>query len=222
MTVNKPQMKSPGERLKYVREKLLKLSRADIHKKYGLSSDTLAAWEYGKIQISEKGIERCIKVYNAENLIVSREWLLTGEGLSPNFSFDLSRYFKTLNTKNTEGKIEDSILLAKEIDFFRSLTQTSITGLVTSDDMLPIYSRGDHVGGRLKYGKEVESCVGKDCIIKTKDGATYIRRIAKNPKIKGYNLVCLNPKWDGNPEPVIFNVEIECAAPIIWHRRSED
>jgi len=33
------------------------------------------------MQISEKGIDRCIKAYNAENLMISREWLLTGEGL---------------------------------------------------------------------------------------------------------------------------------------------
>lgn len=222
MTSNIPKLKTPGERLKYIREKLLKLSRADVHKKHGLSPDTLAAWENEKIQISEKGIDRCIKIYNAENLIVSREWLLTGEGLSPNFSFDLNRYFTTLVTDEPSEKVDDNILLAKEIDFFRSLTPNSITGLIPGEDMLPTYSRGDHVGGRFRYGKDIDNCIGKNCIVKTKDGAVYIRRLARNPSGKGYNLVCLNPEWDGNPEPVIFGVEIECAAPIIWHRRPDD
>lgn len=222
MTSNKPKLKTPGERLKYIRKKLLKLSRADIHKKYGLSLNTLAAWENEKIQISEKGIHRCIKIYNAENLIVSREWLLVGEGLNPNFSFDLNRYFTTLPTNEPTSKTDDNILLAKEIDFFRSLTSNSVTGLIPSDDMLPTYSCGDHVGGRFRYKKDIDHCIGKNCIIKTKDGDTYIRRLAKNPSGRGYNLVCLNPEWDGNPEPVLFGVEVECAAPIIWHRRHDD
>lgn len=212
-------LKNIGDRLKYIRENLLKLSRADVQKKYGISPDTLAAWENEKVNISIKGVERCIKFFNAENLIVSKEWILTGEGLNPKFSFDLNRYFNTLPTNEADETLDDNILIAKEIDFFRSLTTNSITGLIASEDMLPTYSRGDYVGGRFRYGKEIDLCIGKNCIIKTKDGATYIRRVAKNPSGKGYNLVCLNPEWDGNPEPVIFSVEIECAAPIIWHRR---
>ena len=215
-------MKTPGDRLKYIREKLLKLSRADVHKKYGLSPDTLAAWENGKIHVSEKGIEKCINVYSAEHLIVSRAWVLTGEGLPPNFSFELNRYFESLPTKQPTDKIDDVILIAKEIDYFRSLTSHSITGLIINEDMLPLYSRGDHVGGRLRYGGEIDSCVGKDCIVKTKDGAVYIRRIAKALQGKRYHLVCLNPASGGNVEPVLFNVEIVCAAPIVWHRRLDE
>lgn len=216
-------MTSPGERLKYVRENLLKMSRADIHKAHGLSADTLAAWENGKIQITEKGIDRCIKIYNSENLIVSKEWLLTGNGLSPKFSFDLNRYFKNVTTSDLSSeKLDDHMLLAKEIEFFLSQAKNSITCLVSTEDMLPIYSIGDYVGGRLRYQNEINDCIGKDCIIKTKDGATFIRRISKGSKDKKYNLVCLNSAWNGNPEPVIFNVEIEAAAPIIWHRRLDD
>lgn len=222
MTEDIPKMETPGQRLTYIREKLLRLSRSAVHKKYGLSPDTLAAWEKDKVQITEKGISRCIKIYNAENVIVSREWILTGEGLDPNFSFELNRYFKNLPTGKTDKEVDDNILLAQEIEHFRSLASNSVTALVPNEDMLPIYSQGDHVGGRLRYEKEIEDCIGKDCIVKTKDGATYIRRVSKNPNGEGYNLVCLNPEWDGNPEPVIFNVDIECAAPIIWHRRLDD
>ncbi len=215
-------MLTPGDRLKYIREQLLKLSRSDVYKKYGLSPDTLSAWEKGKIQITERGIERCIKIYNAENLLVSREWILTGEGIDPSFSLDLKKYFSTLTTEKDLTPINDTTLLAKEIDFFRSLTPNSITGLISSDDMLPIYARGDYVGGRLRYGKDIENCIDKDCIVKTKDGATYIRRLSKSPRGEKYNLACLNLNWNGSPEPIIFDVELEGAAPIIWHRRMDD
>lgn len=215
-------MRTPGERLKYIRENLVKLSRAEIQEKHGLSQDTLAAWENGKINITEKGIERCIKIYNAENLIFSKEWLLTGEGLSPNFSFELNRYFKHFPSDWVTTPVDDNFLIAKEIEYFRSLTPNSVTALISTEDMLPLYSPGDYVGGRLKSKKELEDCIGKDCIIRTKDQATYIRRLAKGKDKKHFNLVCINPQWKGNTEPVIFNIEVESAAPIIWQRRADD
>lgn len=221
-TIEIDKMISPGERLKYIRERLVKLSRAEIQDKYGLSQDTLAAWENEKTNITEKGIDRCIKIYNAENLIFSKEWLLTGEGLSPNFSFELNRYFKNFPTDFSSLPVDDHFLLAKEIEYFRSLTQNSVTALVSSEDMVPLYAPGDYVGGRLRSKKELEHCIGKDCIIRTKDQATYIRRLVKGKDKKHFNLVCINPQWQGNIEPVIYNVEIESAAPIIWHRRSDD
>jgi hypothetical protein len=171
-----------------------------------------------KVSITENAIEKCIKIFSAESIIVSREWLLTGEGLNPNYSFDISRYFNVINP-SSEEKFEDAILLAKEIENFRSLSQNSVTGLIASDDMLPLYSKGDYVGGRLRFGDDINSCIGKDCIIKTKGDGMYIRRMARNISKDSFNLVCLNPAWNGNPEPVIFDVEVESAAPIVWHRR---
>jgi DNA-binding transcriptional regulator YiaG len=219
---NTTNMVTPGARLKYIRENLVKLSRSEVSKKHGLSPDTLAAWENEKIQVTEKGLERCIKIYNSENLLVSKEWLLTGEGLSPNFSFDLNRYFKNYSATTEAGNLDDGLLLAREIEYFRSLTNNSITALISNEDMLPLYSRGDHVGGRLRDREHVGECIGKDCIIRLPDGATYIRRIANGKNEGHYNLACLNPHSDDNPEPVIFNVKIESAAPIIWHRRIDE
>jgi DNA-binding transcriptional regulator YiaG len=219
-SMNKSEMKTPGQRLKYVREKLLKLSRSEIGEKHGLSKDTLAAWENEKIQISEKGLERCIKIFSAENLIVSREWLLIGKGLDPSFSFDLSRYFGLpAETESKEEVEDDSTCIIKEINFFRSSSKNAVTGILSTDDMLPLYARGDYVGGKLRYGKEISECIGKDCIVHTKGGEIYIRRLLKSPNGKGYNLACINPSWHGSSEPVLFNVDIESAAPIIWHRR---
>lgn len=215
-------LSTPHSRIKYVRDKLLKLSRAEVFKKHGLSVDTLSAWESGKTQLTEKAIERCIKIFTAENLIVSREWLLTGEGLDPRFSFDLNRYIHTTTHDATAGRENDTLLLAKEIDFFRSLSPNSVTVLVPNDSMLPVYSRGDYVGGRFLFGKNILNCIGKDCIVKTRDDSIFVRRVVRNTQTGGYNLVCLNPSCNDNTEPVLFDVEISCAAPIIWYRRPDE
>lgn len=214
------ELKAPNERLKHLRE-LLKLTRAQVYEKYGIPQDSLAAWENGKARVTEKSVDRCLKAYRAEGLIASKEWVLVGEGFDPKFSLDLSRYFKTLSTEMPESEIDDELLKVKELEYFKSLAPNSVVSVVSADDMLPLYASGDYVGGRFKFGKDIENCIGKDCIIKTMDGCNFVRRIAKNSSGTGYNLVALNPQYDGSPEPVLFNVEIECAAPIIWHRRSD-
>ncbi|MCD8524329.1 MAG: helix-turn-helix domain-containing protein [Gammaproteobacteria bacterium] len=117
-TVDIKKMTTPGERLKYIRERLVKLSRAEIQEKHGLSQDTLAAWENGKIKITEKGIERCIKIYNAENLLFSKEWLLTGEGLNPNFSFELIDILKPFLPNGDRHKLMITFLLQKKLNIF--------------------------------------------------------------------------------------------------------
>ena len=154
--------------------------------------------------------------------MVSKDWILTGQGLDPKFSLDISKYFRTLPANVSEDSIDDQILRIKEVEFFKGLAPNSVVCILSSDDMLPFFKTGDYVGGRFVKGGEIENCVGKDSIIRTRDGSTYVRRLAKNSSGKGYNLVCLNPQWDGNPEPVIFGADVEFAAPIIWHRRPDD
>ena len=69
---------------------------------------------------------------------------------------------------------------------------------------------------------DIASCVAKDCIVKTNDNGMYVRRVVKNINQNSYNLTCLNPVSGGTQEPVFFNVQIEAAAPIIWHRRLQE
>lgn len=214
-------METIGDRLKHIREKLLKVSRAKICDKYGLSPDTLTSWEHGRVNISSKGVDKCIDIYGQENIVISREWIITGKGQKPKMSLDPAFYESHAEIEYIDDGNNDTLLLLSEIEYFRSLSKNTIVAQISRTDMLPLYDRGDHVGGRLRYGKDIESCIGKDCIVKTTSGALYIRRIAKDESGRDYNLVCLNPVWNGNPEPVLFNVKIECAAPIIWHRRME-
>jgi hypothetical protein len=53
-----------------------------------------------------------------------------------------------------------------------------------------------------------------------KNGERFFRRLIKNIA-GGYNLTCLNPSGVTS-EPVIYGVDIEGAAPIIWYRRKDE
>ena len=216
------QLNTPGERIKYIRKNLLKLSRAALCKRYNLPVDTLAAWENGKFKISKKGVERCIKLFGAENVLVSHEWIIVGEGLAPNFSFELNRYFKSKATEKPKETLDDNVLLIQEIEYFLSSTTNTVTCMITGDEMLPVYVRGDHVGGRFRYENAIASCAGKDCIVKLQSEELLVRRVVQDAENSKLNLICLNMAWNETIEPVLYDVAIECAAPIIWHRRSDN
>lgn len=217
---NKSQLSTPGERLKYIRE-LLRVSRAYISERYGLSADTLTAWENGKSKLTEKGLMRCMEVYRQEGVVLSKSWILTGEGLDPKLSVALGKYFNSSEPTETSEVVDDHELMYLEADYFKNSAQNSVIMIVSNADMLPLYSPGDFVGGRFRFHKNIAECIGKDCIIQTISGERYFRRLALGNTPKKYNLVCLNPAWGGNPEPVLFDVEVESVAPVIWHRRAD-
>ncbi len=211
---------TPAQRLKYIRT-LLRLTRPYIHEKYELSADTLNAWESGRIKLTDKGLERCLKIYNKEGAFVSKSWILTGEGLMPKLSLSLSGYFDSaINGEESEGILndEESIILS-EIEFFKKTRPTATVMLVSRDDMLPLYSKGDYVGGHFRSGEDLKDCLGRDCIIETYEGERYFRRLSNLSSDGVCNLVSLNPNSEGNLEPVLFNVEIARAAPVVWVRR---
>lgn len=211
-------LKTPASRLKYVREQLLRLTRPAICKKYGLSKDSLTAWENGRISLTEKAIDKCIKIFTAENLIVMREWLLTGEGEGPEFSFHFNRYIRTAQTENND-EADEQTLLIKEVEYFKSLTANSIVVLMPDDTMLPFYQRGDYVGGRFVAKDEILHCVGKNCIVQDSDNMLYVRRLAKFINKKTFSLIALNLAESQISDPIISDIVVKAVAPIIWHRK---
>lgn len=218
--INNKQDKTPAERLHAIRMQL-KLSRGAIFKTHGLSIDTLKAWESGKLKLTEKNLDRCINIYRKEGIVVSKSWILSGEGLDPKLSQDLGKYFSNVATIQNISSENDTILIMKEADFFKATTKNAIILLVSTEEMLPYYAPGDYVAGRFKPIEQIELAIGKDCIILTKSGEKYFRRLAKHHTGNSYNLVCHNPIWGSTSEPVMYNVEIAGIAPVIWHRRAD-
>ncbi len=212
---------TPGARLKSIRMRL-KLTRGRICKMYSLPVDTLRAWENGKLRLTDKGLNRCINVYRNEGIIVSKSWILTGEGLNPRFSYEISQYFSEIPNIDNHTVTDDNVLMIKEAEFFKKTSHDAIILLVTTDEMLPFYAAGDYVGGRLKKNEFAETALGKDCIIITRSGEKYFRRLSKDQTHGHFNLVCHNPIRGRTLEPVIYNVDIDLIAPVIWHRKPDN
>jgi hypothetical protein len=157
-------------------------------------------------------------------------------GLPPKVSVDLGRYFASdhylirpvrepvgiVREEQDQSYLQDdSLCMVKEASFFKELYPDAIILMVSDDYMSPLYQPGDYVGGRFRYDDKIDAVVTRDCIVRLKNGEDLLRRIFKSRVGNGYNLACINPMAKAF-EPVMFNVDIEAAAPIIWHRVPND
>ncbi|MBU0455188.1 MAG: S24 family peptidase [Pseudomonadota bacterium] len=217
-TVQEIDAKSPGDRLKQIR-KLLRVSRAYFYQKYGLSTDTLKAWENNKAPLTEKGLVRCMQMFREEGVDVSKDWVRTGEGMDPKIAIDFGRYVHEFTSNYDAEKSDDAFLLMQEIEFFKSHAANAIVMLVPDETMLPFYQSGAYVGGFLKPGSQVRDALDQDCIVITKDKKQYFRRLNIGSRDGLFNLTSLNPQWKQNHLPVIYDVEIAHVAPVVWYRR---
>jgi len=208
---------SPNERLRSIRERL-RLTRTDLFERYGLSSETLKSWENGKLKLTEKALKRCIDMYRNEGVIVSKSWLLHGEGLDPRMSFELNQYFSESELSDN-SQDNDEMLMLKEADAFKKTTPNAIVMLVSTDEMLPYYHPGDYVGGRLFDSEKAKNLIGYDCLVVTTTGEKYFRRLVSPHQDDTYNLACHNPGLGNAAEPVLYDIQIKHLAPIIWHRK---
>lgn len=221
MSPVKQKHSNSAERLKYLRQ-LLGLTRAYLQENHQLPEITLKSWESGKIKLSKSSVDRCVDIYKKEGLIVSADWVLEGIGLDPVIQSSLSDYFLTSSEHESQEDIyqDEETLMMRDANVFKENYSNAVVMLVSSDEMEPYYKAGDYVGGRIREKNDIETALNKNCIVFLSTGEKFFRRLIRNAS-GGYNLVCLNP----NPltsEPVLFNIDIEKVAPIIWHRCKDE
>ena len=204
---------SPAKRLKHLRN-LARRTRTYIEDNYNLPEITLRTWENESKRLTKEGAERCIEIYRQEGVIVTVDWLLEGIGMSPVTVGTLHERSEIFDTDINEN--DEELCMLRDADVFKKTYKNAFVLVVSNNEMRPYYKPGDYVGGRWFKGQSIEKAINKDCIISLKDGTHYFRRLIKSPT-GTYNLTCLNPEED-TAEPVMYNVEIESAAPIIWHR----
>lgn len=216
---------SIGERLKFMRS-ISMLSRNDVFKKYGISSSSIDSWERNIAIPNKTSFQKLISAYKNEGIDVSEKWLQTGVGNPPSTNLLVQTLNHSIEPTQKNKFLDDFLnkdkLLSKETEFFKSLYKNAVVIQISNDEMRPFYTPGDTIGGILKFGLEIDHCIGKDCIALLKDGTKIFRRLIKNVATKKYNLICLNPYLAKTIEPTIFNAKIKAAAPVIWIRRLEN
>lgn len=204
-----------NERLSYLR-RLLKLSRADIERKYDLSQETLKAWEYGKNNINNTNIDLVLNIYRNEGILVTKEWLVKGSGILPNL------VLKSDSSQNSGFNflMDEPFQMEREIKFLLNLNPDYISFKVTNDSMSPKFLNDSIVIGKKRFESDIIKTVGRDCIIKIRGKKdTLLRRIGLNDKNK-FILSILNP-IELIEDPIIIANDLEFSAPILFVRYTD-
>ncbi len=201
-----------GERLKAIR-KSANLTRQAIETRHGISASTLRSWEDARANgLTYQGARRFITALQNEGIICSIEWLLYGRGKQP-------LIVTGVKTPSQEAPPNSKEQTLKELNFFMDTHAKGTYCIVKDDGMEPWYNPGDYVAGDLRYGNEINTLIGKACILETEKGETYCRLLRKGLTDSSYTLQCLNVKTT-LVQPTLYNVKIVSAAAIIWLRKA--
>lgn len=208
-----------GKRIKTARL-LAGLSRKEMEDKFFISASTLQSWEIGRNSLNEKGAKRLVDAFSSMNLICSAAWLMHGIGSPPKLSSELQLYKNDIQKTNDLIDWDDELSTQKEIDTFYKVNNNAIILLIHDDGMSPLYSLGDYVGGKKRYKDQISMAIGKHCIVQLHDQSTLVRHLKNSTKEGLFNLFCINSNTTVQ-EPVICDVSLVFAAPIIWHRKCD-
>lgn len=215
--------KERGRRLKLLRN-MTDLSRKALEQKYHISASTIQSWEDAKAGgLTEKGAKRVIQVFHKEGIQCTLNWLLHGLGQRPQPS---SRVFEgeegegAVSMAPVDEPNEDRAIVNELLAFRQNNPKNPVEFIVADNGMGPFYSVGDYIAGKRRFDNQLESVVGLDCIIETKENEILFRRVRPGSKPGTFNLICLNLETDVK-NPVLYDRELISAAPVIWHRRKD-
>lgn len=208
-------------RVRFVRETVLKLSRADMEKLMPeIKEASLENWEYARYSgLTERGAMRLEEACQRIGINCTAKWLLFGIGRAPGDSY-LPQLFSPAE-KLTDPHSTQEENIAAELRLFYQLNKGVIDFIVTDDSLSPSYRQGDYLAGVQYFGEEIESAIDKDCIVKTMLGHLLVRIVKKGTLPQHYSLVKLYPDKAATQadRAAMDNVKIISAAPILWIRR---
>lgn len=221
-----------GIRARYIREKVLGLSRNKFskrHKDLELTVSTLQNWEdarYGGL--TEKGARKLIEAFAKEGINCSLQWLLFGIGDAPPEIRDFNLVVANIvGSKATADfppsnlpRVTDEESIAKELRYFRELHVDAIDAIVNDDGLCPYVEPGDCVAGIRLTGQDIHRAIGFNCIIQTYTGQILVRKLEAGSEPGLFTLICTNLDTQVS-DAKLLNVKLFSVAPIIWLRKPQ-
>jgi hypothetical protein len=204
MTTGKSDIQARGLRIRYIREKLLELSREDFCVNFAYTPQSLKAWElsWGG-GLNEDRAKDLVAHLKKLGIYSTASWLMHGIGDQP-----------APMTNECFVSQEDDEHIAKELLVFRELSNT-IDTIIDDDSMAPFLLMGDYVAGVVVSNPLL--AVDNICIITDNNEKVYVRMLKKGSKENFYHLETFNKTPSVAKE--IKNIPIKSAAPILWIRK---
>ena len=152
-----------GKQLKKVRKLKKTLTLEYINDTYRIHPSTLSRAENSEV-LPESKIHMMLKVFIAEGIICTREWLMRGEGNPPHLS-------KTpeVVSEDMQDMIQDNLFSCSIIADYQKIPNSLVT-MVHSNILSPMLYKGDYVGGKKieDIEKNIDKINGYLCIIREK------------------------------------------------------
>tara|TARA_A100000171_G_scaffold52609_1_gene71891 strand:+ start:2892 stop:3569 length:678 start_codon:yes stop_codon:yes gene_type:complete len=202
-------LETQGDKVKYLR-RLCNLSRKAFFDKYQISESTLRSWELNISPISERLMDKFTAALENEGFSVSASWIRGNGSELPVF---------ITNTQNDPQNIKDKTV-EHESNFFLEAGPERIIYAINEDNNAPFFRKGDLVGGEVYDFSGKECFFDHFCLVKILDQEEWQPFLVK--KSGDPNLVILlsaQSSKDPLKYPILYDVNLDKIAPIIWHRK---
>lgn len=209
--------KERGERIKYIRKEILRLSRNELTRKFHIPTGTIQNWEDSRHGgLTENGAIKLIKILASIDIKCEIEWLMYGIGQQPFPPHDIKSQLSIINENVSNKSIIDQI--SDELSLFYNHNPFSIDIIVPDDAMEPMLLKGDIIAGKRFLSSEIKQLITQICIVQTLTGLVLVRKIMPGKREGHYDLIALN-KDSSITDINYFDELIISAAPIQWIRR---
>lgn len=156
---SKEDLRNIGIRLHAARV-LTGMRREEFAEKQDVSVTSIKNWELGRVLPRHDKIVSVLNTLKACGIFASQEWILYGNGLSPNYqSPELTQAFTPENAHNNEF-IDEQIKLFLKAQRAKGFTPVVVS--VSDNAMAPTYHKGDHVGAVLVSHEYVKGALANN------------------------------------------------------------
>lgn len=216
-----------AKRVKKVRN-LANLTRKQMCEGNSININTLKGWEiarYGGLPVD--GSEKIVERVKTEGVVCTADWLIyeigTGPYVIPNFH-ESKRDLDLESEQPARGSEinEQESLILNELLLFREQFSNTTAYQVSDDGLSPAYQLEDYVAGIKRHRDKITTVVGQDCIVQTDDGKTLLRNLRQGSTKGKFMLVCTNHNSSMVKEPVLYDVKLIYAAPVIRHYHKDN
>lgn len=205
-----------GIRVRRIRN-MANLSRQKLCEESDININTLKGWEIGRYGgLTRLGAEKLIHQAAKEGVSCTLDWLMYGIGIGPSVKGDFTESHSSSEMVGLVSEVEET-KIANELSLFKKHYNHAIDYIVPDDSMMPIYQCNDYVAGVELSGQKITKAIGQNCIIRMACGTIILRQLRKGVDQNNYTLMSLN--IDQSLEPILYNVKVQSAAPVIFHRK---
>jgi len=190
----------------------LRISQTRLAELVGVDQSSIALWETGKTKPRQEKLVELAGV-----LYLTPEFLMFGDTGGDGAKEKIVPVVGFVGPGNevhgvSDGVIQDTVAPPAADKDTPAPTKCVI---VRGTSMWPVYRDGDQIFYNDNESLDAGDAIGRECVVKMKDGPIVVKRIMSGSKKGVYTLASYNA-------PELMNVRVDWCAPVTWVKRSQN